>query len=239
MDAEKAALLAASRRLVPARDRRGRKLPTLWLFTDDVRTPALAAVLAGLPRSVGVVLRGRAAGGPVPRGRVVAVAGRLRPGCGLHLPSALLKRPPFGWRRAPFATAAVHSVPQAMSAVRRGVAIGFVSPVFPTRSHPGAPVLGRLRAQRIARLLPRAGLLGGVTAARARGMRAAAFGAIEALLPAPGHPQPKVASRSSTCAALSGRTGAPRSSSARRAASSSSSAAYTASVSDAPHTTGP
>jgi thiamine-phosphate pyrophosphorylase len=181
MAAEKAALIAASRRLSPALDRRGRRLPTLWLFADDRRTRDLAAVLAGLPREVGVVLRGRAACGPVPRGRVVAVAGRLRARCGLHLPSARLTRPPLGWQRAPFVTAAVHNVIEAVRARRRGVAIGFVSPVFPTASHPGARTLGRIRAMRIARMLPAAGLLGGITAARVRGLRVRAFGAIEAL----------------------------------------------------------
>jgi thiamine-phosphate pyrophosphorylase len=192
MPPEKAALLAASSRLRPARDRRGRTLPTLWLFTDDARTPDVAAVLAGLPRAVGVVLRGAARRLAVP-GRSVAVAGRLRAGAGLHLPSALLARPPLGWRRAPFVTAAVHSVPQAVRARRLGVAIGFVSPVFATASHPGARPLGRLRAMRIARLLPAAGLVGGVSAARVRGLRVAALGAIEALANA----QPKVFSRSS------------------------------------------
>ncbi|MCC7281273.1 MAG: thiamine phosphate synthase [Acetobacteraceae bacterium] len=185
MHPEKAALLAASRRLHPACDRRGRKLPALWLFADDSRVPDPAAVLAGLPRSVGVVLRGRAAAGPIPRGRVVAVAGRLRPGCGLHLPASLLRRPPFGWRRARFVTAAVHGVAEAVRARRLGVAIGFVSPLFATASHPGARPLGRLRAARIAHLLPAAGFLGGVSAARVRGFSPAAFGAIEALLDQP------------------------------------------------------
>jgi len=185
MGSEKAALLSASSRLRAARDRRGHALPRLWLFADDSRTPDLAAVLAGLPRSVGVVLRGQAARGPLPRGRVVAVAGGLRPSCGLHLPSALLMCPPFGWRSARFVTAAVHDVKQALRARGLAVAIGFVSPLFPTASHPGAPALGRLRAMRLARLLPAAGLLGGVRAARVRGLRVAAFGAIEALLDQP------------------------------------------------------
>lgn len=191
-------------------------------------------MLAALPRDVGVVLRGRAVAGPAPRGRVVAVAGQVRLGCGLHLPSVLLRRPPFGWRRAPFVTAAVHDVPQAVRARKLGMAIGFVSPVFPTRSHPGAPALGRMRAMRLARLLPAAGLLGGIVAARVCGLRVAAFGAIDALTD-----QPNVSSSSSTCAGVSVRTGNPRSISASRADSSSSSAAYTASVSVAPHTTGP
>lgn len=183
MPSEKAALLAASSRLVPARDRRGGLLPTLWLFADDARTPNLPAVLAGLPREVGIVLRGRAAQGPIPRGRVVAVSGRLRPGCGLHLPSAQLKSPPFGWRQSPFVTAAVHGLADAVRARRLGVAIGFVSPVFATLSHPGAPALGRARAMRLARMLPAAGLLGGIRAAGVRGLPVAALGAIEALLP--------------------------------------------------------
>jgi thiamine-phosphate pyrophosphorylase len=50
---------------------------------------------------------------------------------------------------------------------RAGAAILFVSPVFPTRSHPGAPPLGPMRAARIGRGL---GLmvigLGGMTARR-------------------------------------------------------------------------
>jgi thiamine-phosphate pyrophosphorylase len=179
---EKAALLAASRRLGFARDRRGRKLPRLWLFADDLRTPDLAAVLGGLPREVGVVLRGRWAKAALPRGRVVAVAGLVRPGAGLHLPSRLLARPPFGWRRAPFVTAAVHSVPEAVRARRLGVAIGFVSPVFATASHPGARVLGRMRAAALARVLNEAGFLGGIRADRVRGLRGVAFGAIEALV---------------------------------------------------------
>ena len=189
MASEKAALLAASRRLRAARDRRGRRLPTLWLFTDDARTPDPSASLAALPAGVGVVLRGRATRGQLPRGRAVAIAGLVRAGCGLHLSSALLARPPLGWRRARFLTAAVHSAPQAVRARRLGVAIGFVSPVFPTASHPGAPVLGRLRAMRIARMLPSAGLLGGIAAARVRGLGVAAFGAIEALV-GTSHPHP-------------------------------------------------
>lgn len=169
----------------PARDRRGRKLPTLWLFTDDSRTPDVDAALAVLAASVGVVLRGKALAA-FPTGRTVAVAGDVRRalalGAGLHLPSALLARPPFGWRRCRFLTAAVHGVPDAVRARRLGVAIGFVSPVFPTGSHPGAPALGPARAHRLARHLPQAGFLGGIGATRSRHLGGVAWGAIDGLV---------------------------------------------------------
>lgn len=188
MRTEKAALAAASSRLRPARDRRGRKLPTLWLFTDDARTPDPQA-LAGLAPAAGVVLRG-AARAWAPRGRVLAVSADARRaralGAGLHLPGALLARPPFGWRHCRFLTAAVHDGRAAVRARRLGVAIGFISPVFPTASHPGAPCLGTLRARRLARLLGgRAGFLGGITAGRARGLGGVAWGAVAALLDQP------------------------------------------------------
>ncbi len=185
MATDSASLVAASRRLRPARDARGRPLPRLWLFTDDLRTPDLGAVLATLPTGVGVVLRGTARAA-APSRHTVAVAGDARRalalGAGLHLPSALLMRPPFGWRRCRFVTAAVHTVPDAVRARRLGVAIGFVSPVFATRSHPGGRVLGRLGACRLARHLPQAGFLGGLVKGRVRGLNGVAWGAIEALL---------------------------------------------------------
>lgn len=188
MRTEKAALAAASSRLRAARDPLGRRLPTLWLFTDDRRTPDPEA-LETLPRGTGVVLRGVARAW-CPRGRVLAVAGDARRalalGAGLHLPGALLARPPFGFRRCRFLTAAVHDGRAAVRARRLGVAIGFVSPVFATASHPGAPPLGLFRARRIAKLLRgHAGFLGGIRPGRVRGLGGVAWGAIEALLDQP------------------------------------------------------
>jgi thiamine-phosphate pyrophosphorylase len=187
MASDSAWLLAASRKLRPARDATGGKLPTLWLFTDDTRTPDVDVALATLPTRVGVVLRGRARAA-APGRHTVAVAGdvgrALALGAGLHLPSVLLARPPFGWRRCRFVTAAIHTVPDAVRARRLGVAIGFVSPVFATRSHPGARVLGRLGARRVARHLPQAGFVGGLAKHSTRGLKGVAWGAIDALLSA-------------------------------------------------------
>jgi thiamine-phosphate pyrophosphorylase len=190
MGSDSAALLAASRRLRAARDRRGRALPTLWLFADDARTPDLAARLAALPREVGLVLRSRdpvrlAALAVAARGRVASVTDvqlALRHGFGLHLSAAHLRSLPFGWRRAAFLTAAAHDAAELRAARCLGPAIVFVSPVFATQSHAGARPLGVLR---VARLGSGLGLLGGInarTVRRLRGLRAAAYGAVGGLV---------------------------------------------------------
>jgi thiamine-phosphate pyrophosphorylase len=58
----------------------------------------------------------------------------------------------------------------------RGADLRLISPVFPTRSHPGAPVLGAVRAGLMIRG-ERASLiaLGGMTRERARRMAALGF----------------------------------------------------------------
>ncbi len=165
-------------------------LPRLWLFADDARTPDLAGRIAALPRAVGLVLRARdksrlATLAVAARGRVAAITDlrlALRHGLGLHLPGARLRRPPFGWRRAKFLTAAAHDGAELRAAKRLGVAIAFVSPVFPTASHPGARALGVVGA---ARFGPGVGLLGGIDALsvrRLRGLRAVAYGAVGGLI---------------------------------------------------------
>lgn len=191
MGPDSAALIAASRRLRAARDRRGRKLPTLWLFADDARTPDLAARLATLPGELGLVLRSRdparlAALAVAARGRVASVTDArlaLRHGLGLHLSAVRLRCPPFGWRRAAFLTAAAHNAAEVRLARRMRVAIAFVSPIFATASHPGAKALGVLRA---ARMGAGVGLLGGInarTVRRLRALRAVAYGAVGGLAP--------------------------------------------------------
>ena len=68
-------------------------------------------------------------------------------------------------------TAPAHSVPERIQARRRGVDAVFLSPVFPTASHPGAPALGAVRWAATARRLPMAVLaLGGIDGASVRGL---------------------------------------------------------------------
>ena len=67
----------------------------------------------------------------------------------------------------------VHSLPDLKAAERQGAGFVFLSPAFPTRSHPGAPALGRVRFGRIAHqaMIPVI-VLGGVDARRGAALRA-------------------------------------------------------------------
>lgn len=70
-------------------------------------------------------------------------------------------------------TAAAHDLREIGLANRMGVDLVFLSPLFPTRSHPGAPALGPLRFASLARA-SRAPViaLGGMTERRFRRMKA-------------------------------------------------------------------
>jgi thiamine-phosphate pyrophosphorylase len=161
-------------------------LPRLWLFSDPVRLPDPRAAMAALPRGAGVVARGLAPGllRPVARlarqrGLVLLVAGdgraALALGAGLHLPDRResLGLLPFliARRAAPcrlILSMAAHGGRRGAARARRfrPDAI-FLSPLFPTQSHPGAPGLGALRWAALARGLPAPCIaLGGVTPAR-------------------------------------------------------------------------
>ena len=80
-------------------------------------------------------------------------------------------------------TAAVHGRAGLSRARRLGVEAGFVSPAFPTASHPGAPTLGPLRWAALAAALGRPAVaLGGLDGAKAGrvGRGEAGLGAIGA-----------------------------------------------------------
>jgi thiamine-phosphate pyrophosphorylase len=154
--------------------------PLLWLFTDERLGDGLWTALRRLPPGSGVVfrhyslsrrerlrlfvaVRRRARA----RGLVVVSARKLLPGAdGVHGPG--LGR---GLRTWP-----AHDRREAIAGMRAGAALLFVSPVFPTRSHPGAAALGTARAGRIGRGLG-VGLiaLGGMNARRWRVARGAGF----------------------------------------------------------------
>lgn len=179
-----------------------RALPRLWLFTDErVDEAALFAALARLPRGSGVVFRHY--GLPSDRrrallrriGEVTRRRGLLlfdAGGDGEQSPLRLdgVHRPGWaGGSRAPRAglmlSMAAHDRRDLVAARRAGADIVFLSPVFPTRSHPGATGLGPIRFGLLAR---GAGLpvvaLGGMEAARFRRVRpfgAHGWAAIDAL----------------------------------------------------------
>ncbi|MEO8715891.1 MAG: thiamine phosphate synthase, partial [Acetobacteraceae bacterium] len=82
-------------------------------------------------------------------------------------------------------TSSAHDASSLRRAARAGASLAFLSPVFATASHPGAPALGTLRWARLARgaRLPVAALGGidGRTARRLPGRDCAGAGGIGAL----------------------------------------------------------
>jgi thiamine-phosphate pyrophosphorylase len=144
-------------------------VPTLWLMTDERLGEALWSALERLPRGSGVVFRDHATP-PAERrvrfARVLMIARRrrlvvLRAGSmqmrgemGAHNARA---------RRPGLCSRSVHDGRQAVAARRAGADLVFVSPVFSTRSHPGAHLLGPVRLGLLLRSVgPRAVALGGI-----------------------------------------------------------------------------
>lgn len=174
--------------------RRHPRIPRTWLMTDERMGEDLWAALARLPRGSGVVFRHYALPANERRAlfaKVARVAARrrlvlVRAGApagrgeaGVHA-NARSVRPGLY-------TAPAHSRIEAIRAIRSGAEALFVSPVFTTRSHPGARALGRARFGLLIRGLDISVIaLGGMNAQRARSLRA--FGihgwaAIDAWLP--------------------------------------------------------
>ena len=78
----------------------------------------------------------------------------------------LIHNPPDVQASIPFSMA-VHSLEEAEAAARVGASLVFVSPVFATRSHPGALALGPDRATRFAEAADAPAIaLGGMNAQR-------------------------------------------------------------------------
>lgn len=184
--------------------RRGSGPAPLWLVSDPVRLPDPCAAAARLPRGAGVLARGLA---PAVLARLAVLARRrglslllagdgraaLAVGAGLHMPD---RRPTRGVlpvlaarRRCPgriLLSLAVHGADRAGRIRRLRPDLVFLSPLFATRSHPGAPSLGPLRWAAIARGLGVPAIaLGGVTARTMRRVprQAAGFAAIDGLAP--------------------------------------------------------
>jgi thiamine-phosphate pyrophosphorylase len=174
--------MPADQRLL-AWGRRPSRLPRLWLFTDSARLPDPRAAVAGLPRgAAGVVFRHDSDPSRTALGRdlarlcrdrrltlVVAGDSRLAAalGAGVHLREGRWPGPVRVKRAgAAVVTSSAHSIPGLRRALGAGAALAFLSPVFPTASHPGQPVLGPARWSGMVRRLPpnrmRVGALGGV-----------------------------------------------------------------------------
>ena len=167
----------------------GRALPLLLALTDPIRAPDPFDALASLPAGAGLIWR--AYDVAARRSDVLALARAARArGCflliagqpalagaadGLHLAEHMLNNPytdrssTRARRPKPdyIVTAAAHGESAIIAAARAGVDAVLISPVFATRSHPGAAALGVTRFARLAQLAASLGLgayaLGGVT----------------------------------------------------------------------------
>lgn len=160
--------------------------PICWLMTDERREGALWGDLARLPRGGGVIFRHydtpaaerrmlfeRVRRIARARGLVLVRAGAvpMRGEAGVH-----------GQRGRGLVTWPAHDRRQALAGVRAGATMLFVSPVFATRSHPGARGIGAARAATIARGLPVVVIaLGGMDMRRWRRIRALGFDGFAAI----------------------------------------------------------
>jgi thiamine-phosphate pyrophosphorylase len=175
--------------------RRRHPLPKIWLITDP-RMPDVLASIARLPKGSGIIFRhyewaeGRRRAlfkqvlSLARRGRHILILAdtplraRQWGADGAHHRSLCVSQ---GIR-----TVAVHSAKEAALAEKIGADLIFVSPVFPTRSHPGHRTLGCIDLGQIARnQRAKTIALGGMTAKRARSLSALkihGWAAIDALM---------------------------------------------------------
>ncbi len=161
--------------------RRRNPVPRQWLMTDERMGDALWRALRRLPPGSGVVFRHYATP-PAERRTLGLAIRRIAHARGLVLVSAGAM-PGIDGRhggRRPNASAlltrAVHDRREAQAAAIAKADAVFVSPVYPTRSHPGAAAIGPAKARRIGRTAGAPIIaLGGVTPTRWRKLRLIGF----------------------------------------------------------------
>ena len=149
-------------------------LPSLWLMTDARMGDMLWSALERLPRGSGVVFRHY----ELPerkRRRLLEAIGRVARRRRLILLAAGgLDGPDGGHNHRPrrgLYTRSAHNAREIIAAGRAGADLVFVSPVFATRSHPGARALGIARFGLMIRGARTPAIaLGGMTARRARSL---------------------------------------------------------------------
>ncbi|NIJ07387.1 thiamine-phosphate pyrophosphorylase [Sphingomonas vulcanisoli] len=173
--------------------RRRQPLPTLWLMTDERADAGLDAALKRLPRGAGVIFRHYATAERRARYEQVRRIARAR---GMVLVLAGSPRLAIAWKadgahgrsrhvraaRRLIRTAPVHGRRE-MLGVKADLVL--LSPLFPTRSHPGGRTLGPVRFGMMAKGR-RTIALGGMTEGRFRRLRrlgAYGWAAIDGLTP--------------------------------------------------------
>ena len=155
-------------------------LPRLWMMTDERQGEQLLRSVEQLPRGAGIVFRHYS----LPRRERRALFERVRRIARRRRLLLVLAGSPSqarAWgaqgshgrgRGRGLRTAPAHDLREIRSAERAGASLVFLSPLHPTRSHPGARPLGPSRFARLARQtrLPVVAL-GGMNEDRARALR--------------------------------------------------------------------
>jgi thiamine-phosphate pyrophosphorylase len=174
-------------------------MPDVWLVSDERIDDALPRALARLPRGSGFIFRhyGLPPGERRGRFRKLARAARRR-GHRLALSGTprearrwgadAVYGPPERLARGPAIPRLVtaHSLHEVARANRARAAIVLISPVFATRSHPGAPALGPVRFRLLAaRSRVPVIAMGGLNPRRARSMGVQKWAAIQSLAERP------------------------------------------------------
>ena len=153
-------------------------LPCLWLITDARTDLDLDRAIAHLPRGSGVIFRHYHLV-PKERAKRLEQIRRLSRRFGHRLEVAGQGYgPPAPHRRL----ATAHNLREIGRANRYGAQAMLISPVFRTRSHPGAATLGRIRLLLLARRARMPVIaLGGMSAQRFAGLKVYGWAAIDAL----------------------------------------------------------
>ena len=134
-------------------------LPRAWLVTDERQGARLVPAVERLPFGSGILFRhyGLAEGERRVLFLEIRAIARRRGHLLLLAGSPTLARRwgADGWhgkgRGSGLRSASVHNLAEMRAAERAGASILFVSPVYPTRSHPGAETLGPAGFARLAR----------------------------------------------------------------------------------------
>lgn len=161
--------LASAAAHLNARSPHAGRVPSLVLMTDDDRLPDPLAAACALPRGAMIVVRSRQTARRITLARelmviakarslfvLIANDAKLAAQCGadgLHLSQAAAHLAPH-WRALRprwLITAAAHDLRAA--AMCKSVDALFLSPIFPTRSHPETAALTPVRANRMANAL--------------------------------------------------------------------------------------
>lgn len=182
---------------------RRQPLPHIWLISDARNDAVLEAALARLPRGSGFVFRHYHLDSRARRFRferlariarvrkdIVILAGNTREACrwragGNYCAPAQAGRG-IGTQGGRLRLLTAHSLREIGAANRLGADAVLLSPVFATRSHPGARPLGPLRFRLLAkRALAPVIALGGMDVRRAKRLRTTRWAAIDGLVPSP------------------------------------------------------